>query len=187
MRSELKQEVTRLERALSSSNLEFQPAKGADTHQIGLIEKETGIKLDPDLRDFYKFTNGSGRAIWFAVLSDQLTPCVFPEIEDSREGWSWFLPYDQSIYDEWSDFASSRDERIQPGYLHHRLWFPIAEFNGYSTSVYFDADLASKGQYGQIIVYQHDPDAVYYVADSFLDFFRKSNDLLEQNAKDLLL
>ncbi len=155
--------------------------------QLEHVENEIGIKFNSDLRDFYLFANGSGGATWFAVISDELTPCEFPTIEDSLEAWSWFLPYDQTTYDEWSDLASPRDERIQAAFLHHRLWFPIAEFNGHSTSVYFDADPTDKGQHGQIIVYQHDPDAIYYVAESFLEFFRKSNDLLEKRGAELLL
>ena len=72
------------------------------------------------------------------------------------------------------------DERIQHKLFHDR-WFPFAEFNGFSTSVMFDANPTDKGTYGQIIVYQHDPDAVYYMADNFLEFFKKSNDLMESN------
>ncbi len=187
MNPELKQEITRLRQILSSAGMEFQPVNRTSDEQLKRVENETGIKLGSDLRDFYKYSNGSNEEIWFAVFSDELTPCAFPDIEDARESWSELLPYDQSVYEEWSDFSSARDERIKPGYLHHRLWFPIAEFNGYSTGVYFDADPADKGQYGQIIVYQHDPDAIYYVASSFLEFFRTSNDLLEKHAEELLL
>ena len=61
-------------------------------------------------------------------------------------------------------------DRIAEGFLHHNKWFPIAEFNGYSTSVYFDAGPSPCGKHGQIIVYQHDPDANYYVAENVLEF-----------------
>ena len=157
MRPKLRKEIERLKQILSSHGLEFLPVDGATNQQIRKIENETDVELDPDLRAFYQFTNGSDRATWFAVMSDQLTPCLFPDLNDALEAWSWFLPYDQSTYEEWSDTTTPRDGRIQPGYLHHRAWFPIAEFNGYSTSIYFDADPTDKGQYGQIIVYQHDP------------------------------
>jgi internalin A len=187
MRPELTREVERLRNILLSHGLEFSLCEGAKPGEIAKVESEVEITFDADLRDFWQLTNGSDNETWFAVFSDELTPCVFPSIEDARECWSWFLPYDESFYEEWSDVSVERDMRIQPKYVHHRLWFPIAEFNGYSTSVYFDGDPTGRGKYGQIIVYQHDPDDIYYVGESFMDFFKRSNDLLEAHAQELLL
>jgi cell wall assembly regulator SMI1 len=187
MRPELLHEVERLKNILQGHGLELSLCEGAKTEDIARVESEVGITFDVDLKDFWQLTNGSGSEIWFAVFSDELTPCVFPSLEDARECWSWFLPYDESVDGDWSDDSAERDVRIKPKYLHHRLWFPVAEFNGYSTSVYFDGDPAEEGKYGQIIVYQHDPDAIYYVSESFLDFFRRSNELLEANAEEILL
>ena len=187
MRTELKTEITRLEAILTALGLAFQSTSGATSQQIERIEQKVGFELSQDLKDFFSFSNGSQRKTWGAVFSDQLTPYSIPALEDAYECWSWFSPYDQAIYDEWTDRSAQRDERIQAGFLHHRYWFPIAEFNGYSTSVYFDADPTARGNYGQIIVYQHDPDAIYYVADSFLELLKTSNNLLEEHGKSLLL
>jgi cell wall assembly regulator SMI1 len=187
MRTELTTEIRRLEAILTAIGLVFQPAMGATSRQIEGIEQKIGYELSQDLKDFYRFSNGSNQKTWGIVFSDELTPCSFPDLEDAYQCWSWFSPYDQTIYNEWSDFSATRDGRIQPNHLHHRYWFPIAEFNGYSTSIYFDADPTASGNYGQIIVYQHDPDAIYYVADSFLEFLKTSNDLLEKHGSSLLL
>lgn len=188
MRTELAQEVETLKRVLEGNGLEFAPRGGAGAELIAEVEAEVGITFDADLKEFWRMTNGSDRNhSWFAVFSDELTPCSFASVEDARECWSWLSPYDEPVYEEWNDETAVRDARIQPAYLVHRLWFPIAEFNNFSTSVLFDGDPTAEGRYGQIIVYQHDPDAVYYVAESFLEFFRKSNALLEANAKELLL
>ncbi len=187
MRSELKIEVERLKFILESNGLNFNLSKGTTVENIAQVELKIGVKFDDDLKDLWLLTNGSDNELWFVVFSDQLTPCSFSPIEDALECWSWFEPYDKVTYEEWSDFENERDSRIQPVFLHHRLWFPFAEFNGYSTSIYFDANPTETGKYGQIIVYQHDPDAIYYVAENFLSFFKKSNDLLEANVKEFLL
>ena len=48
----------------------------------------------------------------------------------------------------------------------------------------FDADPTSQGKHGQIILYSHDPDGVFWRGSSFLSFFQKSNELLEELAVD---
>jgi cell wall assembly regulator SMI1 len=187
MKLELKTEIDRLKNILESNGLEFIVNEGANAEKIAEVETKVGITFDADLKDLWKFSNGSNNNdTWFCVFSDELMPCSFSSIEEALESWSLFLPYDDLIYEEWSDLESKRDERIQPTYLQHRLWFPFAEFSG-STSILYDDDPTDKGNYGQIIVYQHDPDAIYYVAENFLEFFKKSNDLLQANVEELLL
>lgn len=43
-----------------------------------------------------------------------------------------------------------------------------------------DLDPSDEGTYGQIISYIHDPDFVYYTADSFTSLLRESNRNLAQ-------
>jgi cell wall assembly regulator SMI1 len=76
----------------------------------------------------------------------------------------------------WTAVASdaSGDRLVATG------WFPLAEVNGGSTRLYFDDAPNAHGRRGQIIVYQHDPDEVFYVADDFAGFLVTSNDLLER-------
>jgi cell wall assembly regulator SMI1 len=187
MKPELQLELERLKFILESKQLKFSLDKGTTEETIAQVETKVGIHFDENLKDLWLLTNGSNYETWFAVFSDELTPCSFPQIEDALKSWSWLEPYDKEIYEEWSDVDNERDSRIQPAFLHHQLWFPFAEFNGYSTSIYFDANPTESGKYGQIIVYQHDPDAIYYVAEDFLSFFKHSNDLLEANLEELLL
>ncbi len=75
------------------------------------------------------------------------------------------------------DIEEARDERIQPDIWYHRQWLSIAE-SGVGTLVFFDANPAPKGKYGQIIIYKHDPDTIQFAAENFVDFFRFSNDLI---------
>jgi len=186
MKPELETEIARLKRILESNGLEFILTEGASADKLAVIESQIGFTLDENLKAFWQFSNGSSDDFWFTVFSDEKTPCNFPSIEEAVEQWSLFVPNDDSTYEEFRRLEGEGDERIQPA-LVHALWFPFAEFNGYLTSVLFDADPTSKGNYGQIIVYQHDPDRVYYVAGNFLQFFKKSNDTLEVNLKDLFL
>ncbi len=132
----------------------------------------------------WRYSNGG---LTLAVMSDELTRVEFVDLGDAYKAWSWFADCDDSVEGgEWWDSSRIRDDRIAKGFLHHNKWFPIAEFNGYSTSVYFDARPSPGGKHGQIIVYQHDPDAIYYVAEDVVEFVKKSNDLLENNLTQLL-
>jgi cell wall assembly regulator SMI1 len=186
MKHELKTEIERLKLILESNGLEFIRTEGASADNLAVIESQIGFTLDENLKALWQFSNGSNDDFWFTVFSDEKTPCIFPSIEEAFEHWSLFVPYDDSVYEEFRLLEGESDERIQPN-LVHVLRFPFAEFNGYSTSVLFDADPAGKGSYGQIIVYQHDPDGIYYVANNFLEFFKKSNNTLEVNLKDIFL
>jgi cell wall assembly regulator SMI1 len=175
-----------MEAILERYGQDFLRADPVSSETLQHIEARTGIALDEDVRAFFTYSNGSQNETCAAVISDELTPLAFPTLEDALDAWSWFEPYDAAVYEEWDDpDATERNPRIQPAHLHHRLWFPLAEFNGYSTSVYFDADPTPQGVPGQIIVYQHDPDGVYYVAESFLAFLTASNDLLEARGAEL--
>jgi hypothetical protein len=115
-----------------------------------------------------------------------MQPLAFLELEEALSKWALFSPYDRSVYEEWNVKSRKRDSRIQPFYIRHKLWFPLADFNGGSTLLLYDADPTKRGRFGQIIVYQHDPDAIYYVAGSFLEFLETSNDLLDIHANELL-
>ena len=186
MKPELENEINRLKRILESNGLEMTLSEGVLPEIIDNVETQIGFKLDDDLKDFWRFSNGSNSNLWFAVFSDEPTPCAFPSIDYAFEQWSAFYPYNKSLYEEFGLDESESDERIRPTLI-HEFWFPIAEFNGFSTNILFDADPTDKGTYGQIIVYQHDPDGVYYVAKNFLEFFKKSNDSLEKNLREIFV
>lgn len=186
MKPELKIQIDRLRCILEANELEFNLSEGASAESIAEIERQIGFTLDENLKDLWQFSNGSDFESWFAVFSDELTPCAFPSIEDAFDQWSEFVPYDSPIYEEFRLPNDQRGGKTQPTLI-HESWFPFAEFNGFSTSVLFDANPTNKGIYGQVIVYQHDPDGVYYVAENFLEFFRKSNDSLEANIREVFL
>ncbi|MBS1794663.1 MAG: SMI1/KNR4 family protein [Acidobacteria bacterium] len=185
MKNELHIEIERLARILEANGREFAPVAGVDPEKPAAAEARLGFALDEDLKALWLFSDGSDNAYWFSVFSDEQTLCTFPSFDEALAQWAMFLPYDARHYEEWRLFPEDhRDPRIQP-VLIHRNWFPCAEFNGFSTSVQFDADPTDKGRFGQIIVYQHDPDAVYFVAENFLEFFRMSNDRLDAHLREM--
>jgi cell wall assembly regulator SMI1 len=186
MRPELKAEIDRLREILRRHGGDFLPVEPASREVLARIEEATGIVLAPDVRDFFRFSNGSGGEVWGAVETDRLAPLVFPLLEEALCQWELYAPYDAATYETWNLVDDRRDPRIRPDYLRHRYWFPLAEHSGYCTSVQFDADPAEEGEHGQIIAYQCDPDGVFYVAGSFLEFLRRSNDLLEACGRELL-
>jgi cell wall assembly regulator SMI1 len=177
----LELEIKRLEELLLAQGRKLQLDIGESKAAITAVEAEVGLSFDEDLKSFYTFSNGSQGDRWFAIISDKLTtPLAFLSLEEALQSWSL---HDSVIYDD----DQNRDARIIPGYLAHRLWFPFAEVNGGAISVQYDADPSPAGKYGQIIVYQQDPHAIYYVAESFIDFFKRSNDLLAAKSGELHL
>lgn len=151
----------------------------ATINEIKEIEKMTGIKLTNDMKDFFMLMNGSNYEDVALVKSDQLSPVHFLSIEEIMDYYDNDTDRVVDCYDASEEELEALDKRIQP-YLRHKHWLPIASFNGGSTLVYFDADPTDKGVYGQIIVYQHDPDYIYYVAESITEFLSISNKLMKK-------
>jgi len=182
MKNELFREIERMKATLLEYGKEFVVNKGASDEDIARIERIVGIRFDDDFKDFYKFSNGSQDETWGGVFSDQPIPISFLSLESALEEWKslgdWSMEEFRRKFPRALDM-SKLDRRVKP-FLRHRLWFPFGEWDN-NTIVYYDADPTEQGKYGQIIVYQHDPDFVYYVADCFLNFLRMSNDLLKKN------
>ena len=177
----LELEIKRLEELLLAKGRKLQLDIGASKAAVAAVEAEVGLSFDHDLKAFYSLYNGSQGDRWFATICDDLTiPLAFLSLEEALQRWSL---HDSVIYED----DQERDARIIPGYLAHQLWFPFAELNGGAISVQYDADPSPAGKYGQIIVYQQDTNAIYYVAESFINFLKRSNDLLATKSDELHL
>lgn len=192
MNDRLRQELERLKSLFASVDRPFPQVQRATDADLLQVYKITGIKLEGDIVDFYKYMNGSEREQIFAVFSDEATPCQFNSLASALEYWGASVPdvdkFYQDIQEAYEEYRqdSPRDARIKPDLWMHKLWFPFADFNGGATKIYWDADPGPGGNIGQIIVYQHDPDGIYYVAPDFTSFLKKSNDLLEDNRREFL-
>lgn len=183
--SKVEREFARLQRVFKQIGRPLKLAPPAPEERIAAIEQITGINPDESLKDLWRISNGSAQRNWFAdgaELGDaDFLPLQFMSIRDGLSFWQHFLPYDEKTYADWYDDESwgKRDPRIQRHFLRHRKWLPFAEFNGGSELLQLDYDPTPAGQAGQVIKFSHDPDAIFWKQASFLEFFQRSNDLLE--------
>ncbi len=193
MNQELIKQFERLHSFIISAGFDFPLGKGARLREINRIQRKTGIKLTDDIASFYRLMDGSDHEIVFAVNTDELIPCEYLSLKQAMKSWSFSdsnpEQYIERINRQYKEYSQSppRDKRINQGIWANLGWFPFGEFNGGATKIYLDMDPTEFGKAGQIIAYQHDPDAMYYVASNFLTFLKASNDLLEKNLEELFL
>ena len=152
---------------------EYQEISGASEEEIQEFEKRLGISLPDELKEVYRYKNGSK---YLAVL-----PCVIDQREmafslmslQEIEAWKRYFQNRDALLTEFPDYFSSqdveemRDSRIKP-YLFNKKWLPFAEYCD-SCYLMLDFDPDQEGQEGQIICYIHDPDEIIYVAESFTE------------------
>ncbi|CAM4521807.1 SMI1/KNR4 family protein [Paenibacillus xylanexedens] len=156
---------------------EYRDFEGVTDEQLDAFEREQGIRLPADFRAFYKRKNGSGYG--FHVL--------YPTLEKGRESEPFYLLSLEKIQKEQSTLVENRmddyfteeeirelDPRIKP-YLFQKKWITFGMLGGGSLYLMFDFDPTEQGTVGQIIMYVHDPDFVYYVAGTFTELLEQSN------------
>ena len=156
---------------------EYMLVKGATDKQIEAFEQKFGIKMPEDMKELYRYKNGSqwfyllfpndkyGRDFSYRLLS-------LEEIEEQKE---YFQNKDVLLTEFYSHEDDStkklleemKDSRIKP-YLHNKMWFPFAEASG-GISLMMDFAPSDDGVYGQIICYIHDPDEITYVAKTITE------------------
>ncbi|WP_145324659.1 SMI1/KNR4 family protein [Paenibacillus xylanexedens] len=155
----------------------YREFEGVTDEQLDAFEREHGIRLPADFRAFYKRKNGSGYA--FHVL--------YPSPEEGRESEPFYLLSLEKIQKEQSTLVENRlddyyteeelrelDPRIKP-YLFQKKWVTFGMLGGGSLYLMFDFDPTEQGTVGQIIMYVHDPDFIYYVAGTFTELLEQSN------------
>ncbi|WP_413406934.1 SMI1/KNR4 family protein [Paenibacillus amylolyticus] len=155
----------------------YREFEGVTDEQLDAFEREQGIRLPADFRAFYKRKNGSGYG--FHVL--------YPSLEERRESEPFYLLSLEKIQKEQSTLVENRmddyfteeeirelDPRIKP-YLFQKKWITFGMLGGGSLYLMFDFDPTEQGTVGQIIMYVHDPDFVYYVAGTFTELLEQSN------------
>ncbi len=135
-------------------------------------ERDSGIAFDEELRAFFAALGGKGRGLSVVVTTDEVTVCETVSLNEAlecrpRKPLPWSKPF------HYRGRLVSPDARVQP-FLAHPKWLPLAECNGGSTTVFFDGAPAASGRHGQIIAYQHDPDAVYWIASSVAALLEQS-------------
>ena len=152
---------------------DYEELLGATEEEISAFEEKLGISLPEDVKELYRYKNGSK---FFALF-----PCIIGErdmafnlmsLEQVEKSKGYFqnkdaLLTDYPDYFTKEDIERMKDERIKP-YLFNKKWFPFAEYCD-SCFLMLDFDPGKEGKEGQIICYIHDPDEVVYVTGSLTE------------------
>ena len=152
---------------------DYEEICGATDEEIKSFEEKFGISLPEDVKELYRYKNGSK---FFALF-----PCIIGErdmafnlmsLEQVEKSKGYFqnkdaLLTDYPDYFTKEDIERMKDERIKP-YLFNKKWFPFAEYCD-SCYLMLDFDPRVEGKEGQIICYIHDPDEVVYVTGSLTE------------------
>ena len=152
---------------------DYEEICGATDEDIKNFEEKFGISLPEDVKELYRYKNGSK---FFALF-----PCIIGErdmafnlmsLEQVEKSKGYFQNKDALLTDfpdyfTKEDIEKMKDERIKP-YLFNKKWFPFAEYcDSCYLMLHFDPGV--KGKEGQIICYIHDPDEVIYAAESLTE------------------
>ena len=152
---------------------DYQEIEGASEAEISAFEKKFGITLPEDVKELYRYKNGSK---YLSIL-----PCVIDErdmafclmsLQDIEHTKKYFQNRDALLtefpkYFTSEDIEKMKDSRIKP-YLFNKKWLPFAEYCD-SCFLMLDFDPDKEGKEGQIICYIHDPDEVIYAAESLTE------------------
>ena len=146
--------------------------QAATKDEIGALCEKFQHEIDENLIAWWEVANGTPERFPFlGVFTDENTLCNFCSLDHISiffRGEPIRLSYDDGYaIDEF------HDARIQNGWS-NSLWLPFASCNGDSTLVMVDYAPTELGTLGQIIAFQHDGDAIYWIADSFSDYLEKS-------------
>ena len=152
---------------------DYEEICGATDEDIKNFEEKFGISLPEDVKELYRYKNGSK---FFALF-----PCIIGErdmafnlmsLEQVEKSKGYFQNKDALLTDfpdyfTKEDIEKMKDERIK-SYLFNKKWFPFAEYCD-SCYLMLDFDPGKEGKEGQIICYIHDPDEVIYAAESLTE------------------
>lgn len=152
---------------------EYQEISGASEEENQEFEKRLGISLPYELKEVYRYKNGSKYLVVLPCVIDQREMAFSLMSLQEIEARKRYFQNRDALLTEFPDYFSSedveemRDSRIKP-YLFNKKWLPFAEYCD-SCYLMLDFDPDKEGQEGQIICYIHDPDEIIYVAESFTE------------------
>ena len=152
---------------------DYREIEGASEEEISAFEEKFGISLPEDVKELYRYKNGSK---FLSIL-----PCIIDEREmafnlmslDAIEKAKNYFQNRDALLTEFPEHFTSedidkmKDSRIKP-YLFNKKWIPFAEYCD-SCFLMLDFDPDKEGKEGQIICYIHDPDEVIYATESLTE------------------
>ena len=161
----------------------YRQIKGATDEELIEFEKEFGV-LPNSFKELYRYKNGSGYPfnILFPCYDDEIcTPQFLLSLDEIRKVKTYFCNKDMHLKDYVDESElENLDKRIRP-YLQHTNWLPFAEMPNGAIHLMLDFNPTEVGTVGQIIIFIHDPDFVYYVSDSLENLLEDAIAFLEDD------
>jgi len=145
----------------------YKNVQGATEEELQAFEKDFNITLPNDFKSLYKYKNGSSYPFnLFNTTYDEeaVSPFFLLSLDEIRDEKRFFndnkLMADDDFFSR-EDIAKL-DKRIKP-FINNERWIPFAQLANVSLYLMLDFDPSEAGTEGQIIIYEHDPDFIYYV------------------------
>lgn len=156
----------------------YKKVKGATEEEIQAFEREFNVSLPDGIRELYRYKDGSSYPFELLYTTyDEACQGSFQllSLAEIREIKALFFN-ENKLMEECGDFLSSEDiasldNRIKP-FIRNKRWLPFAQLPGFDLYLMLDYDPAPKGALGQIIIYVHDPDFIYYVRENISDILQ---------------
>ena len=152
---------------------DYHKISGASETEIVSFEKKIGITLPNDVKEIYKYKNGSKYlSIYPCIIDEREMPFCLMSLQDIENTKEYFQNKD-ALLTEFTEYLSSdevdkmRDSRVK-SYLFNKRWISFDEY-GDSCFLMFDFDPNNAGKEGQIICYIHDSDEIVYVAEGITE------------------
>lgn len=152
---------------------DYHEISGASEIEIVSFEKKIGITLPNDVKEIYKYKNGSKYlSIYPCIIDEREMPFCLMSLQDIENTKEYFQNKD-ALLTEFTEYLSSdevdkmRDSRVK-SYLFNKRWISFDEY-GDSCFLMFDFDPNNAGKEGQIICYIHDSDEIVYVAEGITE------------------
>ena len=150
---------------------DYKEISGASEEEIKVFEEKFGITLPEDIKELYRYKNGSKYLSILPCVIDErdMTFCLMSlqDIEHTKKNFqnrdALLTEFPKHFTSE--DIEKMKDSRIKP-YLFNKKWIPFAKYCD-SCFLMLDFDPDKEGKEGQIICYIHDPDEVIYAAENF--------------------
>ena len=152
---------------------DYEEILGATEEEISAFEEKLGISLPEDVKELYRYKNGSKFFFLFpCIIGERDMAFNLMSLQAMEKSKGYFQNKDALLTDfpdyfTKEDIERMKDERIKP-YLFNKKWFPFAEYCD-SCYLMLDFDPGKEGKEGQIICYIHDPDEVVYVTGSLTE------------------
>ena len=163
----------------------YKQLKGATEEEIQVFEKEYNVSLPNEFKDLYRYKNGTTYPFSFLQISynEEVEASLFLLSLDEIRHEKKYFNENKSMAS--NDFFSSEDidkldKRIKP-FISNERWIPFAQMPNYDIYLLMDFDPSENGMQGQVIIYVHDPDFVYYVCDNVQELLLNTINNLESD------